>query len=232
MVIDAAGTESATSPALHHIGLLTGAAPGIGVLPAPTRTVRIETTATGLLRQLGAAGPARRFDPARAWTRTIGAHQGGASLSRIAQVLIGRGRGAQAGVLALVRIVASVDLDVASDTKRSGNTAMGRVLVGRPVSLSARLAGKIIDFESIAREVERDGHISTETVRVIEAGRAMARDAGPITETIEVVCSALSGASGIRSPRFLRRINEMRRANVVDLYPDFEPEPTSAARAA
>lgn len=103
---------------------------------------------------------------------------------------------------------------------------MGEQMKGKPHSLSARLAGNIVDFEAVARHEEASGRANDPAMRrVIAAGRAMAREAGPLTEAVEVCVTALTGSRGAESPYFLRKVRVIeRRAKVLRFPGDHDPQ--------
>ncbi len=93
----------------------------------------------------------------------------------------------------------------------------------RTMPLSAQLAEKVVDFEAIVREATSNGRIDhAKAVRIIAAGRAMGRDAGRLSEAVDLCGALVHGTAGVDSPRVLRRIGEIRRRNVIDLHPEFD----------
>jgi hypothetical protein len=100
----------------------------------------------------------------------------------------------------------------------------GRRSTMRTLPLSAQLADKIIEFESIVRKAGEDGRITeTEAVRIICAGRAMGRDAGSLAEAVDFCGTVLHGTAGIDSPRVIKKMRRViRRENVIDLYPEID----------
>jgi hypothetical protein len=106
---------------------------------------------------------------------------------------------------------------------------MSEQMKGTPVSLNARLAEKVVDFLVLKARMDADGvREPAEVNAVIDAGTALANDAGPLTETIEVCVTALTGSRGAASPKFLRKVRVIDRRVKLLRFPAI-PDPLEAA---